>query len=223
LHPRIALLLALLRCRGTTWQLVRRIGAVCLLLSFAGCRMITVAPLPLAPATSTIAARPDFDFELQLTEDPGLTRKELGYLARKVDGEELARAQDAYREALLATDRFASVQPASAGQRLHCSLAVRAHRAIPETMVLVLSAGLIPDAKSERIELVATVTAPGRAATVYKVRARSHTLLWSPLIPIGLVQMVTQTGTLQQGIDALVASIAADGWLESAQPGLASR
>ena len=75
LHPRIALLLALLRCRGTTRRLVCRIGAVCLLLSFAGCRMITVAPLSLAPATSTIAARPDFDFELQLTEDPGLTRK----------------------------------------------------------------------------------------------------------------------------------------------------
>ena len=195
------------------WPRIRRAGAA-LLLVLTACRTITVDPpgnvLPALPE----AKRPALDFALHVTEDPQLWDPGLTHLrAEVVDGEDLADLVPTLRDALEATNAFSTIRRAPTGQRLHCDLSVRMYHMTPEGLGLVITAGLWPHVEHEYYEVIAIMSAPGRAPQTYTVRGHAETLLWSPLIPIGLVQWVVQSGTLQQTIDALVARAAADGWL----------
>jgi hypothetical protein len=194
--------------------LIRCTGAA-LVLSLASCRTITVEPegpgLPALPA----AKRPALDFELHVTVDPHLScRDTLESQSVVVDGEDLADLIAPFREALEATNVFSTIRRAPAGRRLHCNLSVRMFHPDPMAFLLVCTAGLSPEVTNCHYEIVASVSAPGRLPQTYTVRSHGQTLLWTPLIPIGLVQLLVQSGTLQQTMDSLVARMAAYGWLQ---------
>lgn len=73
---------------------------------------------------------------------------------------------------------------------------------------------MLPDVHGSHHELVARVTSPGRPPQTYTARSQSQTFVWVPLLPVGLWQAAFQSAPLQQAVDALVAQIAADGWLQ---------
>jgi hypothetical protein len=190
-------------------------------LLLASCTTITVEPQPLSLPALPAAARPALDFVLHTTKDPylGLDFEGPRYASEsRVDGEDLARATATIRAALEATAAFASVTRGGAGQRLHCDLRVRFRPADGSgAMIIFMSAGVLPFATDSHHELVATVTAPGRAPQDYTFRCETYTFAWVPLLPVAIVQGLFQSSPLQQIIDALVAQMAHDGWLGASQ------
>lgn len=183
----------------------------------SGClTFVTVEPVLDAVPAPRAAQRPALDFGLHATLDPRLVAPELdGKAARELDGEDLAEATATFQGLLCATGAFASVERAPAGRRLHCELQARSAGMLHGGGVLfALTCGLVPELQTGADELVAQVTAPGRAPKSYRVTCHNSTWLWLPLLPVGLVQGLVQRFPPQQAVDALVAQMARDGWLE---------
>lgn len=182
-------------------------------LAFGGCCTIDVTPL--VANEIALGERPVLHVNLNATVDPSLLLRTVSQdLATELDGEDLAVATDDLRAALAATDAFASVVRGRPGQGLHCELRLRSFEMVHfGALFFVLSLGVLPELHSNEYELVAEVTAPGRTPRTYTVVGRGDTWLWLPLLPIGLVQSVTQRSAQQQTVDGLVAQMARDGWL----------
>jgi len=195
----------------------RTLGRSCALLSLAlvSCRTITVEPAGLALPRIPAERRPALAFDLRYSTDAALAYPELDGHVERFDGEDLAAETATLRDALVATQAFSSVRRGRPGRRLHCDLQVRAGFGTgTQMMSVVMTAGILPDIHSSHYELVASVTAPGRPPRTYTAKSDSETWVWLPLLPVGVCQLAFQSAPLQQAVDALVAQIAADDWLE---------
>ncbi|MEQ1633940.1 MAG: hypothetical protein ABL997_16285 [Planctomycetota bacterium] len=163
-------------------------------LAFGGCCTIEVTPL--VENEIALGERPVLHVNLSATVDPSLLLRTVSQdLATELDGEDLAVATDDLRAAFALTDAFASVVRGRPGQGLHCELRLRSFEMVHFGALFF------------------EVTAPGRTPRTYTVVGRGDTWLWLPLLPIGLVQSVTQRSAQQQTVDGLVAQMARDGWL----------
>lgn len=192
-----------------------RFVALAALLVAAGCMSTTVEPAPDLVRLRAESTRPAFGFDLRFARDPRLQRPGLpAESAQELDGEDLARETERFREALEGTQAFGAIERTHAAGGLHGTFELRESGGLAcGGMFFGLSLGLIPDLQSTDYELTAHVSAPGKTARSYRVRTAGAFVLWLPLFPIGLVQSLTQRGELQQSVDAIVTQMAQDGWL----------
>lgn len=179
------------------------------------CTSISVAPEPDLARTLAATRRPDLGFSLVQGTDERLRNENASARSyAMLEGDSLELATLAFREALVGTEAFGQIGRADAGQGLHCAFELRTiGGAALGGILFALTVGLCPDHAYEEYELVATVTAPGKEARTYRARTSSGTWLWLPLLPIGIVQQLTQRGGLQETVDSIATQMANGGWL----------
>ena len=122
---------------------------------------------------------------------------------------------NARRRRLEGTATFGPITRTQAVEGLQCAFELRsAPGSFGGGVLFALTLGTIPDCAYDDYLLTANVSAPGRQSCTYRVRTSGKTLLWLPLLPIGLVQLAPRRGDLQQTVDAMVTQMAKDGWLQ---------
>lgn len=183
--------------------------------TLAACTSVAVAPEPDLERVVAASRRPDLGFSLAQCKDGSLANPDYDVPEEPgLDGENLAMASAAFREALVETGAFGAITRTSAGTGLHCAFELRTCVGIVGGGVpFALTVGVIPDCGYDEWELVATVTGPGRAPSTYRARTSSSTFLWLPCLPIAIVQAFTQRGGFQETVDSIATQMANDGWL----------
>jgi hypothetical protein len=197
-------------------RIAQAVAAACALIALCSCTTITIEPRTDVAVIAAKSKQPALHFDYHHTFDARLAYADAGAEGvREVDGEELYPLTLEFQKALLQTGAFATVTRAKPGSGLHCDFELRRHRRMANKGVfLVWSLGLLPDHKSDDLELIATVRADGKEPRTYRARTRSSTWLWLPLAPIGAVQFFTMLPALQQTVDSIAAQMAQDGGLE---------
>jgi hypothetical protein len=193
-----------------------RFTALLALLFATSCMWANVEPAPDLDLVHARSARPALGFDLRFTEDPRLISPGAdAEWAEEFDGEDLAEQTAIFRAALEGTGTFGSITRTQAVDGLHCAFELHWDSGVFGGGVwFALTLGLIPDLTLDEYLLTATVSAPGRQSSSYRVRTSGRTFLWLPMLPVGLVQAAVRRGELQQTVDALVTQMAKDGWLE---------
>lgn len=188
--------------------------ALGLLLVVSGCTTyeLTVIPPALALQPRPPASRPDLTIAVQSTYAPYANEDlQLGELYPR-DGRLGRREQARYQEAFAATQQFRSVAIGDAGNPLHCRLVILSGREPPTNHLLAgLTFGLVPTYRREILRLDATVSAPGRVPARYALEGR---VLSRTRGPGDTTQPRFSNLPEQQLTAALVARMAADGWLD---------
>ena len=193
-----------------------RITALLVWLAAPGCMWANVEPEPDLDRVRASSARPALGFDLRVIRDRRLLAPGVDVDWRdERDGEDLAEDTAIFRTALEGTGTFGSITRTQAVDGLHCAFELRS---TPGTfgggVFFALTLGLLPDCAYDEYLLTANVSAPGRQSCSYRVRTSGKTILWLPLMPIGLVQLAARRGDLQQTVDAMVTQLAKDGWLQ---------
>jgi hypothetical protein len=201
----------------TRAAIVRRLWSVTTVAAAAACTTIRVEPEPARDLPLPVPRVPALAFDLHVAEDPRLTNPGIDTTwVRELDGEDLAMATEPIVHALRETGAFGGVIRRKPGDALHCDLHLRRHACGPSGggFLLLLSSGVFPEFRSVYYELAARVTAPGKEPRSYRATCHAEDCLCVLLLPVGLVQGLTQRTALQQTVDAVVLQMAADGWLD---------
>ena len=186
----------------------------------AACSTLSVEPPPATEFPLHPARPPALRFELVV--DRVLPRRLFDTGSRdpsELAGKPLARAARNFADYLRNTGAFAAVASdaeAPADAQLSCNLRLhqRASGLSADGLLLTMSCGLIPEFATFDHELEACVSAPGRAPRTYRAVCSEQGCVWLPGLPVALVQVLTRRSPMQQTVDAVVAQIAADGWLD---------
>ena len=188
--------------------------ALGLLIVLSGCTTyeLTMIPPALALQSRPPATRPDLTIAVQSTYAPyGDEDLQLGDLYPR-NGRLGRMEQNRYQEAFAATQQFRSVAVGDAGNPLHCRLVILSGREPPTNRLLAgLTFGLVPTYRREILRLDATVSAPGRVPASYAIEGR---ILSRTQGPGDTTQPRFSNVPEQQLTAALVARMAADGWLD---------
>ena len=127
--------------------------------------------------------------------------------------------QDRYRSAFEATRQFANVRISDDPEGLHCRLEIVSGREpsheLRRIVSILFTLGLLSHEQRETVQLTATVSAPARGETIYRLEAKittnaehgGNTKLRRPRALCGPENDLVAT---------LVAHMAKDGWLDAA-------
>jgi hypothetical protein len=176
---------------------------------------MTITPAPGSLPERPLARRPGLSLEVDSTYAPYVDGQlDLGDVYAR-DGQLGLVEGRVYRNAFESTRQFAAVQTGQAGSSLHCRLAIVSGREPPNellrTVSILFTFGLLAHHQREIVSLTATVSAPWRAPMDYALEAEIDTRAVSADAS-GPRRLFYEPE--QQIVDALVARLAADGWLD---------